>query len=58
MLSVSTVFRDLPLRASGYAALEPDGRTLRVITIAEPVDPAAKLGSLVAALFDRDGKSV
>ena len=58
MLSVTTVFRDLPLRASGYSALEPDGRTLRVVTIAEPVEPGVTLGSLVAALFDRDGKLV
>ncbi|MBA2304841.1 MAG: hypothetical protein H0W08_19725 [Acidobacteria bacterium] len=58
MLSVATVFRDLPLRASGYSALEADGKTLRVLTLAEPVDPEVSLGSLVAALFDRDGKLV
>jgi hypothetical protein len=58
MLSVTDVFRDLPLRASGYAALDADGKTLRIVTIAEPADPGVKLGSLVAALFDRDGKSV
>jgi hypothetical protein len=56
MLSVTTVFRDLPLRTSGYAALEPDARSLRVVTLTEPVDPDVKLASLVAALFDRDGK--
>ena len=58
MLSVDRVFRDLPLRASGYVALDADGKSLRVVTIAEPVDASAKLGSLVAALFDRDGKLV
>jgi hypothetical protein len=58
MLGVTTVFRDLPLRASAYTALDADGRTLRIITLAEPVDPGTKLSSLVAALFDRDGKAV
>lgn len=58
MLSVATVFRDLPLRASAYTALDADSRSLRIVTIAEPADPATKLGQLVAALFDRDGKLV
>jgi len=58
MLGVTTVFRDLPLRASAYTALDVDGRTLRIVTIAEPVEPGTTLGSLVAALFDRDGKAV
>jgi hypothetical protein len=55
MLSVATVFRDLPLRASAYAALDPDGRSLRVVTLAEPVEPDVKIGSLMAALYDQDG---
>ena len=58
MLSVSTVFRDLPLRTSGYAALEADGTSLRVVTLTEPVDAGVKFASLVAALFDREGKLV
>jgi VWFA-related protein len=58
MLAVATVFRDLPLRASAYTALEADGRSLRVITLTEPVEPGTTLASLVAALFDRDGKLV
>ena len=58
MLSVSTIFRDLPLRTSGYAALEADATSLRVVTLTEPVEPGVQLASLVAALFDRDGKLV
>ena len=58
MLSVMTVFRDLPLRAAAFAALEADGKTLRVVTVAEPADPETKLSSLVAALFDREGRLV
>lgn len=56
MIGVSAVFRDLPLRASAYTALDTDGKSLRIVTIAEPADPSARFGSLVAALFDRDGK--
>jgi hypothetical protein len=55
MLSVMTVFRDLPLRATAFSSLHSDGKLLRVTAIAEPMDPAARLTSLVAALFDRDG---
>ena len=58
MLSVATMFRDLPLRTSGYAALDADGKSLRVVTLTEPVDPGVEFASLVAALFDRDGKLV
>jgi VWFA-related protein len=58
MLGVATVFRDLPLRASAFAALDTDGKTMRIVTLAEPVDPQVRFSSLVAALFDRDGKLV
>lgn len=56
MLSVATVFRDLPLRASAYTALDPDGQSLRVVTLAEPVEPDVKIASLMAALYDQQGK--
>lgn len=58
MLSTTAVFRDLPLRASAYTALDADGKTMRVVTIAEPVEPTTRLASLLAALFDREGKLV
>jgi VWFA-related protein len=58
MLSTTAVFRDLPLRATAYTALEPDGKTMRVITLAEAVEPDVKFGAIVAALFDEDGKPV
>jgi VWFA-related protein len=57
MLSLPTVFRDLPLRATAYTALDADAKSMRIVAMAESTD-GAKLGSLVAALFDRDGKSV
>jgi VWFA-related protein len=58
MIATSAVYRDLPLRATAYTALERDGRTMRVIALAEPIEPGVKLGALVAALFDADGKLV
>jgi VWFA-related protein len=58
MLAVTTVFRDLPLRAAAYSSYEAEGGQIRIVTMAEPVDPAVRFGSLIAALFDRDGKVV
>jgi hypothetical protein len=58
MIAASSVYRDLPLRTSGYAAPEPDGKGMRIVTITEPADPDVKLASLVAALFDRDGRLI
>jgi hypothetical protein len=58
MLSVMTVFRDLPLRAGAYSSVETGSAQVRVITVTEAIEPGVKLGSLVAALFDRDGKVV
>jgi VWFA-related protein len=56
MLSVTTVFRDLPMRAAAYPSFEVEGGQIRIVTLAEPVEPDVRFGSLVAALFDRDGK--
>jgi hypothetical protein len=56
MLSTLAEFRDLPLRAAAYSSFEEPGGHIRVLVIAEPVDPATKFAALSAALFDRDGK--
>lgn len=55
MIGALEEFSDLPLRASAFASLDADGTRLRITTLAEPLDPAAKLTSLVAALFTREG---
>ena len=56
MISSRAVFRDLPLRAAAFTSgEEADGR-IRAIVLAEPADTAAKLSSVIAAVFDRDGK--
>jgi hypothetical protein len=56
MLSTLDEFRDLPLRAAAYPSFEEGSGQIRVLAIAEPVDPDAKFAALAAALFDRDGK--
>ena len=56
MLSTLNEFRDLPLRAAAYPTFEDAGGQIRVLTIAEPIDPAVQFSAVSAALFDRDGK--
>lgn len=56
MLSTLDEFRDLPLRAAAYPTFEEPGGQIRVLTIAEPIEPSVKLSALSAALFDRQGK--
>ena len=58
MLSTTEVFRDLPLRAAGFVAFDADGSALRIVTLAEPVEPEVKIASLLAAIFNADGRSV
>lgn len=56
MLTTLKVFRDLPLRAAGFPALASEGQNIRVVTLAEAIDPDVKLASMGAALFNADGK--
>lgn len=58
MLSTTREFRDLPLRTAAFTPVDPDASTMRVVTLTEPVEPETQLASLVAALFDRDGKAI
>ena len=57
MIKETRLSYDLPLRATGYAALgSPDGLTMKVVAVAEPVDPGVKLTAWSAALFDGQGR--
>lgn len=56
MLAVATVFRDLPLGATAFVSPGPDAATMRIMMLAEPLDPGVKLASAMAALFDAGGK--
>lgn len=56
MLTTLQTFRDLPLRAAGFPALALEGGNIRVVTLAEAVEPGVKLASMGAALFNPEGK--
>ena len=56
MLTTLRAFRDLPLRAAGFPALAAEGKNIRVVTVAEAVEPGVTLASMGAALFNADGK--
>ena len=59
MLATTRVYLDLPLRATGYAALEADGQAIKEGHGHRGACRTwVKLGTLVAALFDTDGKLV
>ncbi len=51
MLRSADAFRDLPLRATGWAMRDP-GSKLKVITLFEPEDPGVKIASAMIALID------
>ena len=57
MIKETRLSYDLPLRATGYAALgSPDGLTMKVVAVSEPIDPTVKLTAWSAALFDGQGR--
>jgi hypothetical protein len=56
MVNTTIVFRDLPLRALAFPALGTENNEIRVVALAEPVDPQAKLESLAAVLVDQDNR--
>jgi VWFA-related protein len=55
MLRAAKVFRELPLRAIGYASRDAAGK-VKVVAMAEPVEPAVQIRSASAAVFDAQGK--
>ena len=58
MLRSGRVFRGLPLRMAAYVSRNAVDDTLKVVTIVEPLDPSASIGSMAAALFDSDGRAI
>jgi VWFA-related protein len=55
MLREPKVFRELPMRAVGFVSRDPGGN-LKVIAMAEPIEPGTALRSAAAALFDGNGR--
>lgn len=58
MLREARQFRDLPLRATAYSSLVPGDSRIKVVAVAEPVDPSVALASAAVGLFDGKGKLV
>jgi hypothetical protein len=57
MLRAPRAFRELPLRAAGYASRDRGDR-LKIVVVAEPVDPSAELTAAMAGLFDTTGRLI
>jgi VWFA-related protein len=51
------VHRGLPLRLTAYPSLDPSG-SVRVLAVAEPLDPSAKLTGVSFGLFADEGRLV
>jgi hypothetical protein len=57
MLREATVYRDLPLRVSGFTSRDA-GDKLKLVVVGEPIDPAAKLTAAVVGVYDAKGKLI
>ena len=56
MIRVATIYRDLPLRAGGFASrADADGK-VRLVVLFEPQDPATKLTAASIGLYDAKGR--
>jgi VWFA-related protein len=58
MLRQATLFRDLPLRVTGFASREPGQTKLKIVALGETVDPSVTLTAAAAGLVDSNGKLV
>jgi VWFA-related protein len=55
MLREATVYRDLPLRVAGFHSRDTADK-LKLVALAELVDPSAKLTAAVVGVYDAKGK--
>lgn len=58
MMKEARVFRDLPLRVTGYTSREPGSSQVRVVTLFDSPDPSVALSSAMVGLFDDQGRMV
>lgn len=56
LLRQSSVFRDLPLRVSGFASQEPGQKTIRVVIVGETSEASSRINAAAAGLFDEKGR--
>jgi len=55
MIRTATVFRDVTIRAAGFASRQPNAKELMVLALFEPDDPSVKLTAATVGLFDEKG---
>jgi hypothetical protein len=58
LLSQTAIKRDLPLRVTGFASRQSGQQKVKVVAIAEPIDPATQLASAALGLIDANGRLV
>ncbi len=56
MLREARAYRDLPMRATAYASLNPGDARLKIIAAAEPLEPSVTFTAAAAGLYDLKGK--
>ncbi|HUR20838.1 MAG TPA: hypothetical protein VMZ90_08540, partial [Vicinamibacterales bacterium] len=58
MMKEARLFRDLPLRVTGFTSRESGSAMVRVVTMFDSPDPSAALDSAMVGLFDNSGRMV
>ena len=58
LLGQTAIKRDLPLRVTGFASRQSGQQKVKVVAVAEPIDPATELASAALGLIDANGKLV
>ena len=58
LLRQAAVKRDLPLRVTGFASRQSGQKNVKVVALAEPIDPATQLTSAALGLIDGNGRLV
>jgi hypothetical protein len=58
LLGQTAIKRDLPLRVTGFASRQSGQQKLKVVAVAEPIDPTTALASAALGLIDGNGKLV
>jgi hypothetical protein len=55
MIRTAAVFRDVAIRAAGFASRQQNAKELMVVALFEPEDPSVKLAAAAVGLFDQKG---
>ena len=58
LLGQTAIKRDLPLRVTGFASRQSGQQKVKVVAVAEPIDPTTQLASAAIGLIDANGKLV